>query len=56
MPYTNILEYASIARFSSIFEAKMSEYGKTVIDSNALQTISKYFNKKKRTSKKPKNI
>lgn len=56
MPYTNILEYASIARFSSMFEAKMSEYGKTVIDSNALQTISKYFNKKKRTFKKPKSI
>lgn len=55
MPYASILEYATIVKSSSMFEAKLNEYGKVLIESNALQTISKYFNKKKKTTKK-KNI
>lgn len=52
MPYTSILEYATIVRASSIFESKINEYGKIVIEQDALQTISKYFNKKKKNTRK----
>lgn len=52
MPYTSILEYATIVRASSMFESKINEYGKVVIEQDALQTISKYFNKKKKNTRK----
>lgn len=52
MPYTSILEYATIVRASSMFESKINEYGKVLIEQDALQTISKYFNKKKKNIRK----
>ncbi len=52
MPFNNILEYASIIKSPRIFESKLNEYGDLVVPENALQTISKYFNKKKRVSSK----
>lgn len=48
MPFNNILEYATIAPHSNIFDAKLNEYGSLIISENALQTINKYFNKKRR--------
>lgn len=52
MPATSILEYATIVKFPSIIEAKLSEHGKVIIENNVLETIAKYFNGKKRKSKK----
>lgn len=50
MPFNNILEYASISRYPFLLEGQLKEYGKVLINQNALQTISKYFIKtKKRT-------
>lgn len=46
IPSSNILEYAVVCRTPELLEAKISEYGKTLIEKNALQTISKYFRKK----------
>ena len=48
MPFSNILEYASIARNSKMLDSRLKEYGKILINQNALQTISKYFNKKRK--------
>lgn len=48
MPFNNILEYASIARNPKLLEGKLKEYGKVLAGQNALQTISKYFNKKRK--------
>lgn len=53
IPSSNILEYAVICKSPELLEAKISEYGKTLIEKNALQTISKYFRKK--TNKLTKN-
>lgn len=48
MPFSNILEYASIARNSKMLDSRLKEYGKILISQNALQTVSKYFNKKRK--------
>lgn len=48
MPFNNILEYASISRYPKLLEAKLKEYGTVLISQNSLQTISKYFNKKRK--------
>ncbi len=48
MPYTSIVEYATVLKNASVTSAKLAEYGELVIEKDALQTISKYFNKKKR--------
>lgn len=52
MPFNSILEYASISQNSKILEAKLNEYGSLLINKDALQTIFKYFNKKRRKSSK----
>lgn len=49
MPFNNILEYASISKYPNLLESRLKEYGELVIFEDALQTISKYFNKKKRS-------
>lgn len=51
MPFTSILEYATIVKSPTIVEAKICEYGNVIIENGALQTIAKYFNKKKRARK-----
>ena len=53
VPYNMILEYASVVKDTPVLEAKISEYGKTVIAHDALQTIRMHFHKKnkKKTSK-----
>lgn len=48
MPFNNILEYASISKSPKFLEAKLKEYGSLIIENNALETISKYFNKKRK--------
>lgn len=48
IPYNMILEYASIAKNPSLLEAKLNEYGKVIIEEDALQTLATHFNKKKR--------
>lgn len=48
MPFHNILEYATLSIDSNLLEAKLNEYGKLIIEKNALQTIKKYFLKKKK--------
>lgn len=48
MPFHNILEYATICPNPKIIEAKLNEYGTLTIHYNALQTIDKYFNKKRK--------
>lgn len=48
IPYNMILDYATIAKNGSLLEAKLNEYGKIVIEKNALQTIALHFNKKKK--------
>ena len=52
MPFTNILEYSSIVKSSKLFDSKLNEYGDLIIAENALQTINKYFSKKKRVQSK----
>lgn len=51
IPSSNILEYAAICKSPEILEARITEYGKTIIEKNALQTISKYFCKKNKIAK-----
>lgn len=46
MPYASILEFATVSSYSNILEAKLCEYGKVVIEENALSTITKFFIKK----------
>lgn len=48
MPFHNIIEYANICPSANILEAKLNEYGKTIIFENALQTVHQYFNKKRK--------
>lgn len=52
IPYNMILDYASVLKSTPILEAKISEYGKVIIEHEALQTLAKHFNKKskKKTS------
>ena len=51
IPSNNILEYAVICKSPELLEARIMEYGKVIIEKNALQTISKYFCKKNKASK-----
>lgn len=51
IPYNMILDYATIAKNPVLLEAKLNEYGKIVIEKNALQTIEIHFNKKKKRRK-----
>lgn len=51
MPYSSILEYASISPSPHILEAKINEYGTLIISEKALQTINNYFNKNKKRKK-----
>lgn len=39
----SIIEYSSIVTNPSLFEAKLNEYGKLIIEKKALQTIKKFF-------------
>lgn len=55
VPYNMILDYASIAKTPALLEAKLNEYGKVVINEDALQTIAMHFNKKKKKYKKNKD-
>ena len=48
VPYNMILDYANMAKNSTLLEAKLNEYGSVVIENDALQTIAVHFNKKKR--------
>ena len=51
IPYQMIVEYAIVHKNYSNLEAKLSEYGKVVIEHDALQTLSHFFLPKKRTKK-----
>jgi len=51
MPYNMILDHANIEKNSALLEAKLNEYGKVVIEEEALQTIAMHFGKKKRRKK-----
>ena len=48
MPFRNILEYATTSSAPELLEAKLNEYGKVLIEKNALQTMQKIFSKKKK--------
>lgn len=48
MPFHNILEYATTSNSPELLEAKLNEYGKILIEKEALQTIQKIFSKKKK--------
>lgn len=48
IPYNNILEYAQVCSNPKLLEAKLNEYGTLIINDFALQTISKFFSKKRR--------
>jgi adapter protein MecA 1/2 len=54
IPYNMILDYATIAKNPNLLEARLNEYGKVVIEENALQTIAMHFGKKKRSKKNKK--
>ena len=51
IPYNIILDYATIAKNADLLEAKLNEYGKVIIEEDALQTIAIHFNKKKKTKR-----
>lgn len=48
VPNSNILEYAEIEHNPNLFLAKISEYGKKIVENTALQTISESFIKSKK--------
>ncbi len=48
MPTTLILEYAQVVKNPSLAEAKLYEYGQTIVENDVIETITKYFNKPKR--------
>ena len=48
MPTTSILEYAQNSKDPALLEAKLNEYGNSIIDCNVIEIISKHFNKPKR--------
>ena len=48
MPFNNILEYASVTKNPKLLEARLKEYGNILINENALQIVSKYFDKKRK--------
>lgn len=48
MPTTLILEYAQVIKNPSLAEAKLYEYGQTIVENDVIETITKYFNKPKR--------
>lgn len=48
VPTSNILEYATRERNTDIFIAKLSEYGKKIIEKDALKIIAKNFIKTKK--------
>lgn len=54
IPYNIILDYASIAKNTELLEARLNEYGKVVIEEDALQTVAMHFGKKKRSKKNKK--
>ena len=53
VPYHMILDYATVVKYTPVLEARISEYGKVIIEHDALQTIRLHFHKmtKKKTSK-----
>lgn len=51
MPSTSILEYATIVKTPFLINAKLSEYGKVIIEKDVLAIINEHFNKKKRRKK-----
>ena len=55
IPYNMILDYATIIKNPELLEAKLNEYGKVVIEKEALQTISTHFNKAKKKTRTKKN-
>ena len=48
MPTTLILEYAQVLKNPSLADAKLYEYGQTIVENDVIETITKYFNKPKR--------
>ena len=55
MPVTSILEYATVVKYPALVEAKIAEHGNVLIKEDAIQTISKYFNKEKKARRARKN-
>ena len=52
IPATAILEYAEIVKSTSLIESRIKEFGNLIIESDVVNTINMYFNKKKRRIKK----
>ncbi len=48
MPTTSVLEYAQVVKNPTLIEAKLNEYGNVVVENNVIDTITKYFNKRKK--------
>jgi negative regulator of genetic competence, sporulation and motility len=52
IPATAILEYAEIVKSTSLIESRIKEFGNLISESDVVNTINMYFNKKKRKTKK----
>lgn len=52
MPFTSILEFASLDNSPELTFARIQEYGSIISDEEALQKISLHFTKKKKTKNK----
>ena len=48
MPATSILEFASVVKSPALMESKLKEHGQVVMKENAIQTINKFFNQKRK--------
>lgn len=56
IPATSILEYSEVVKSASLVESRLKEFGNLIIESDVINTINLYFNKKKtrkRTKKQP---
>ena len=52
IPSTSILEYAEVVKTTSLVESRIKEFGNLIIESDVINTINMYFNKKKKRTKK----
>lgn len=50
MPFNNILEFATIVKSPELILAKINEYGESVLETNALQSVKKIFLNNRRKS------
>ena len=48
IPATSILEYSEVVKSTSLIESRIKEFGNLIIESDVIDTVNMYFNKKKR--------